>query len=67
MRLQPKTKYGVQILEKYGNEWVLIRRRESYYASKRPGPWGIIQPVDGTEFEERWIHLIEDQHFNITR
>lgn len=65
MTLQPKTRYGAQILHKYGNEWVLIRRKDSYYASKRPGPWGVIQPVQGTEFEERWIHLTDDQHFFI--
>lgn len=51
----------------YGNEWVLIRKYDSYYASKRPGPWGKIQPVDGSEFGERWIHLTDDQHFVIVR
>jgi hypothetical protein len=67
MIIQPKTRYGHQILEKYGNEWVLIRKYDSYYSSKRPGPWGKIQPVEGTEFEERWIHLHEDQHFVIIK
>lgn len=67
MILQPKTRFGAQILEKYGNEWVLIRTRDSYYSSKRPGPWGKIQPVDGSEFGERWIHLHDDQHFTVMR
>ena len=67
MILQPKTRFGMQILEKYGTEWVLIRKYDSYYASKRSGPWGKIQPIDGSEFEERWIHLHDDQHFIIVR
>ena len=67
MILQPKTRYGLQILEKYGNEWVLVKKVDSYYSSKRPGPWGKIQPIDGTQFEERWIHLTDDQHFVIVR
>ena len=67
MLLAPKTKFGLRILEMYGNEWVLIRKYDSYYASKRPGPWGKIQPVDGSEFGERWIHLTDDQHFVIVR
>jgi len=67
MILQPKTRYGHQILEKYGHEWVLIRKYDSYYSSKRPGPWGKIQPIDGSEFDERWIHLHEDQHFVIIK
>jgi ATP-dependent DNA ligase len=67
MILQPKTLYGQQILKKQGIEWVLIRKYDSYYSSKRPGPWGKIQPVEGSEFGERWIHLHDDQHFVIKR
>jgi ATP-dependent DNA ligase len=67
MILQPKTLYGQQILKKHGIEWVLIRKYDSYYSSKRPGPWGKIQPVEGSEFSERWIHLHDDQHFVIKR
>lgn len=67
MILQPKTRFGQQILEQYGNEWALIRKRDAYYASKRPGPWCLIQPIDGSEFGERWIHYNDDQHFVIER
>ncbi len=65
MFLEPKTLYGQQILKKYGNEWMLIRKYDSYYSSKRPGPWGHIQPLN--ELYTRWIHLHDDQHFVIKR
>lgn len=67
MFLQAKSKFGSQILEKYGNEWVLIRRADSYYMAKRPGPWGLIQPINGTQFEERWMHLVDDRNFQIVK
>jgi hypothetical protein len=67
MILQAKSKFGAHILEKFGTEWVLIKRANSYYMAKKPGPWGLIQPVDSTQFEERWIHLVDDKNFEIVR
>jgi hypothetical protein len=49
----------------YGNEWVLIRKSDSYYSSDRPGPWGFIQQVDG--LKTFFLHLAEDAHFLIQR
>jgi len=65
MILQPKTKYGQQFLQMYGNEWVLIRKFNSYYAAKRPGPWGFVQQVDG--LKTFFMHLADDPHFLIQR
>jgi hypothetical protein len=65
--LHPKSKFGFLITEKYGTEWVLIKKYDSYYMSKRPGPWGRVQPIEGTEFDERWIHLHDDPNFFIAR
>ena len=65
MILQPKSLYGQRFLEMYGNEWVLIRKSDSYYAAKRPGPWGFIQQVDG--LKTFFLHLGEDAHFLIER
>ena len=65
MILLPKTRYGYQFLELYGNEWVLIRKFDSYYSSKRPGPWGFVQQVDG--LKNFFLHLAEDTHFLIKR
>ena len=67
MILNPKSKFGLRILEKHGTEWVLIKKYDSYHMSKRPGPWGRVQPAEGTEFEERWIHLQDDPNFIIVR
>lgn len=65
MILQPKSKFGLYFLQQYGNEWILIRKADSYYSSKRPGPWGFIQQVDG--LKTFFIHLAEDPHFLIQR
>ena len=65
MILQPKTKYGYQFLQLYGNEWVLIRKMQTYYATNRPGPWGYVQQVDG--LKTFFLHLAEDPHFLIQR
>ena len=65
MILQPKTRYGQQFLELYGNEWVLIRKSDAYYSSKRPGPWGYVQQVEG--LKTFFLHLTEDPHFLIKR
>ena len=65
MKLAPKTKYAHQFLELYGNEWVLIRKSDSWYSAKRPGPWGYIQQVDG--LKNIFIHLVDDHHFLIQR
>lgn len=63
--LQPKTRYGFRFIEMYGAEWVLIRKSESYYSAKRPGPWGLVQQVDG--LKTFYLHLHEDAHFLIQR
>jgi len=65
MILQPKSLYGQRFLEMYGTEWVLIRKSDSYYAAKRPGPWGFVQQVDG--LKTFFLHLAEDPHFLIQR
>ena len=65
MILQPKTKYAHQFLQMHGNEWVLIRKFDSYYSSDRPGPWGFVQQVDG--LKTFFLHLAEDAHFLIQR
>ncbi len=65
MTLQHKSRYGQKFLELYGNEWALIRKSDSYYAAKRPGPWGFIQQVDG--LKTFFIHLSDDPHFLIKR
>ena len=65
MFLQPKSRYGLKFLELYGNEWVLIRKSDSYYSAKRPGPWAHIQQVDG--LKNIFIHLADDPHFLIQR
>lgn len=65
MILQPKTRFGQQFLELYGSEWVLLKKQDVYYASKRPGPWGFIQQVDG--LKTFFIHLSDDPHFLIKR
>ena len=65
MFLQPKTLYGHRFLELYGNEWVLIRKMDAWYSSKRPGPYGFIQQVDG--LKTFFIHLHDDPHFLIIR
>jgi len=65
MRLQPKTKYGLQFLQMYGIEWVLIRKLNTHYSSKRPGPWGYVQQVDG--LKTFYLHLADDPHFVIQR
>jgi hypothetical protein len=65
MILQPKTCFGLKFLELYGNEWVLIRKSDTYHSAKRPGPWGYIQQVDG--LKTFFIHLADDPHFLIQR
>ena len=65
MILQPKTKYGLQFLQMYGSEWVVIRKMNSWYSSKRPGPWGYVQQVDG--LKTFFLHLADDPHFVIKR
>ena len=65
MILQPKTRFALKFLEMYGNEWMLIRKSDSYYAAKRPGPYGHIQQVDG--LKNIYIHLVDDPHFLIQR
>ena len=65
MFLQPKSRYGLKFLELYCSEWVLIRKSDSYYSAKRPGPWGHIQQVDG--LKNIFIHLADDPHFLIQR
>ena len=65
MILQPKSLYGQRFLEMYGNEWVLIRKCDTYYSAKRPGPWGFVQQVDG--LKTFFLHLAEDAHFLIQR
>jgi hypothetical protein len=49
----------------YGSEWVLIRKSDGWYSSKRPGPWGFVQQVDG--LKTFFVHLAEDPHFLIQR
>ena len=63
--LQPKSLYGQRFLEMHGNEWVLIRKSDTYYSAKRPGPWGFVQQVDG--LKTFYLHLHEDAHFLIKR
>ena len=65
MFLQPKSLYGHRFLELYGNEWVLIRKSDGWYSSKRPGPWGFVQQVDG--LKTFFLHLADDPHFVIIR
>ena len=65
MILEPKTRYGFHFLQMYGNEWVLIRKMNSWYSAKRPGPWGYVQQVDG--LKTFFLHLAEDPHFVIKR
>lgn len=65
MILQPKTRYSQQFLQLYGNEWVLIRKVDSWHSAKRPGPWGFVQQLRG--LKTFYIHLLEDQHFLIQR
>ena len=65
MVLQPKSLYGQRFLETYGNEWVLIRKQDPFYNNMRPGPWGLIQQVDG--LKTFFLHLHEDRHFLIQR
>ena len=65
MILQPKSLYGHRFLELYGNEWMLIRKTDSWYSAKRPGPWGHIQQVEG--LKNIFIHLTDDPHFLIIR
>jgi len=63
MILQPKTRYAQYFLSQYGNEWFLIRKMDSWYSAKRPGPWGYIQQVNG--LKTFFVHLAEDPHFLI--
>jgi len=65
MILEPRTRYGYHFLQMYGNEWVLIRKSDSYYSSQRPGPWGFVQQVDG--LKTFFLHLTQDAHFLIKR
>jgi aromatic ring-opening dioxygenase LigB subunit len=65
MILQPKSRFGQQFLELYGNEWVLIRKMDSWHSSKRPGPYGFVQQVEG--LKTFFIHLVDDPHFLIQR
>lgn len=49
----------------YGTEWVLIRKSDTYFSAKRPGPWGFVQQVDG--LKTFYLHLAEDGNFLIKR
>lgn len=65
MILQPRSKFGQQILEQYGTEWVLIRRSASTHLTNKPGPWYFIQPLEGDDADTRWIHAHEDPNFEV--
>jgi len=63
MILEPKSLYGYGFLESHGKEWVLIRKQDPFYTNTRPGPWGLVQQVDG--LKTFFLHLTDDPHFLI--
>ena len=67
MILQPKSAKGWRLLQKHGNEWLLIKKQPSVHFSDRPGPWAMVQPLEGDDMDVRWIHLSEDRDFVIVR
>jgi len=67
MILQPKTKFALALIEKWGPHWILCRKQDSIYFSPKPGPWALVQPPQGIECDSRWIHMKDDKHFQIVR
>jgi hypothetical protein len=65
MLLKAKTLKGKNRIHEWGNEWLLIRTADTVLFAQRAGPWGLIFPKKGTMEQSRWIHLINDQDFDI--
>jgi len=66
MLVQGKTLKGKNRIRENGREWDLVRTADTVLFAQRPGPWGLIQPKNDPHGEKsRWIHLIDDQDFDI--
>lgn len=68
MILKGKTLKGKNRIRELGEEWLCIRTSDTVHFSNRNGPWGFVKPAkEGVENQERWIHLVDDQDFEIMR
>ena len=66
IRLQGKSLKGKNRVREKGREWFVIRETDDVlFASNSPGPWALVQPVNGQAVDSRWIHLTQDNDFLI--
>ena len=65
MIFKAKTLRGEENIRRWGNEWYLEEQADSVHFAQRPGPWGLFFPRKGGKEHARWIHLVNDQDFEI--
>jgi len=65
MILIGKTQKGKNRVRELGSEWFLVRKSARVLFDSRPGPWWLVQPVNGSEEKSRWIHSKEDKDFEV--
>jgi len=68
MFIKPKTQKGKESITKFGEEWDLVKTADSVIFAEEAGPWGLIRPANCFNGEnDRWVHLTNDQNFEITK
>lgn len=67
MKLSGKTLKGKNRIREHGNEWLLIKTSEKVLFAQRSGPWGLVYPTKSGLDHSRWIHLHDDDDFEITK
>ena len=63
--LKGKTLKGKNRIRELGADWFIVRETEKVLFSQFVGPWWLVQPVDGSTVQARWVHAVNDVDFEV--
>jgi len=63
--LQPKTKHAKDRINQQGSKWLIEAISEKILFSDKSGVWLGLSAVSKHSMGFRWVHLTDDEHFNV--
>ncbi len=63
--LTPKNKNAQERIEQQGSKWLIEAITERILFSDKTGVWLGLRAESKHSMEFRWVHLTDDEHFNV--